>query len=257
MAKLVKAKKSFGQHFLNNLDAAQKIADSAEQHHVKNVLEIGPGMGALTKYLMPKKFNFKVCEVDNESVAFLETEFPELENNIIHADFLKLNLEEVFDGEPFVVVGNFPYNISTQIVFKIIENKELCIGMTGMFQLEVGNRICAISGKKDYGILSVLTQSFYDANLLFKLDENDFTPPPKVKSAVVELFPKKEINPIFLEPKFKTLVKVAFNQRRKTLRNALMQYGLGADHEFSGLRAEQLSLENFAQLYLQLKDKIN
>ncbi|MFZ4614190.1 MAG: 16S rRNA (adenine(1518)-N(6)/adenine(1519)-N(6))-dimethyltransferase RsmA [Bacteroidia bacterium] len=245
----VKAKKSFGQHFLNNTQAAQKIADSTYDFGCKNVLEIGPGMGALTKYLLPKKFNLKVCEVDNDSVAFLRTEFTETDFEIIHADFLKLDLSQIFNGEQFIIVGNFPYNISSQIVFKIIENREYCIGMTGMFQLEVAKRLAATEGKKDYGIIGILTQCFFESRLIIQLNEDDFTPPPKVKSGVIELYPKSEINTVFLNPKFKSLVKVAFNQRRKTLRNALSQFGLGADHEFSKLRAEQLSLNDFVTLF--------
>lgn len=246
----VKAKKSFGQHFLNNENAAINIVESAIAHGCKNILEIGPGTGVLTKHLLGKSINLKVCEIDKESIYYLKNTFSNL--YIIEKDFLQLDLNEVFNGQPFSIVGNFPYNISTQIVFKILENVNIVHTCTGMFQLEVAKRICAHSGKKDYGILSVLSQVFFKSEIIILLEEHDFIPPPKVKSAVIEM--RKTIAPdeMLTRNEFKQLVKIAFNQRRKTLRNALSIFPKINNHPFSSKRAEQLSLQDFKQLFIDL-----
>ena len=218
----VNAKKFLGQHFLKNEDVAEAIANQLNPK-VQNVLEIGPGMGVLTKYIVPKNFNFKVVELDRESVQYLKEHYPTLE--VISGDFLKLNLNEVFPSE-FSLIGNFPYNISTQILFSVLEYKELIPEMTGMFQKEVAERVAAGPGSKTYGILSVLVQAFYECTYLFTVQENDFIPPPKVKSAVIKLVRKSDFKLGCDEKLFFTVVKTAFNQRRKTLRNTLKPFGL-------------------------------
>src|SRR6476661_6931772 len=211
-------KKSLGQHFLRDENICRKIVAALEQHPFQNLLEVGPGGGALTKYLLQiPNVNFKAVELDEEKINFLKTTYPQLQNSLFHQSVLEM--EQPF-AEPFTVVGNFPYNISTQIVFKIIEWKAQVQGMIGMFQKEVAERIAAKEGSKIYGVTSVLTQAYFDVEYLFEVDENAFTPPPKVKSAVIRLLPKKEIIAMKSEAKFKMLVKAAFNQRRKMVRNA-------------------------------------
>lgn len=245
----VKPKKHLGQHFLNDQNIASKIVDSLSYQPYDLVLEVGPGMGVLTQFLLQKQVKVYVAEIDKESVDYLKINYPQLENNIV-GDFLKLEFEELF-SDNFAVIGNFPYNISSQIVFKILENKHAIPEMVGMFQKEVAERIAAQKGNKIYGILSVLTQAYYNIDYLFTVHENVFTPPPKVKSAVIRLKRYRDkIGGIDDEFFFK-LVKAGFNQRRKTLRNALKVLNIPQhleSHEFLNLRAEQLSVEDFIHL---------
>ena len=247
----VKAKKHLGQHFLNDENIAQKIADSLTLEGYQNVLEIGPGMGVLTKYLLEKPITTFVIEIDSESVTYLQNHYPKLDGKIISKDFLKYNLTEVLGTEPFAIIGNFPYNISTQIVFKTLELRNQIPEFSGMFQKEVAERICEKKGSKAYGILSVLTQAFYEAEYLFTVSEHVFTPPPKVKSGVLRLKRKENYHLPCDEKLFFTVVKTAFNQRRKTLRNSLKTYQLSdnlKEDSIFDLRPEQLSVEQFIEL---------
>lgn len=251
----VRAKKHLGQHFLNDENIAQKIADSLTLNGYQKVLEIGPGMGVLTKYLLEKPITTYVVEIDTESVTYLEKHYPKLDNKIISKDFLKYNLKEVFQEEPFAIIGNFPYNISSQIVFKTLEMRNQVPEFSGMFQKEVAERICEKKGSKTYGILSVLTQAFYDAEYLFTVSEHVFTPPPKVKSGVLRLIRKPDYRLPCDEKKFFTVVKTAFNQRRKTLRNSLKTLGISEnlkEDSIFDLRPEQLSVEQFIELTIKL-----
>jgi 16S rRNA (adenine1518-N6/adenine1519-N6)-dimethyltransferase len=247
----VKAKKYLGQHFLNEPAIAQKIAQSLTLHHT-TILEVGPGMGILTRYLLQnKQADIWVVEIDPESVKYLKNNFSSLENKIIEDDFLKLELSSFFKGKPFALIGNYPYNISSQIVFKMLENKELITEMVGMFQKEVAERICAKPGNKDYGILSVLTQAYYQTEYLFTVDANKFNPPPKVKSGVVRLIRKNETSLGCNERLFKELVKQSFNQRRKMLRNSLKTIGFNEEElqmPIFSKRPEQLTLTEFVYL---------
>ena len=241
-------KKSLGQHFLKDESVSQRIVDVLQSLPLKNLVEVGPGGGALTKYLVQiNGVNLKCIEVDEEKVKYLVNTFPKLKDSIIHTDILLA--EKPFD-EPFTVVGNFPYNISTQIVFKILEWKADVEAMVGMFQKEVAQRLAAKEGSKVYGVTSVLVQAFFRVEYLFEVDENAFVPPPKVKSAVIKLTPLQQTPDVKSERSFTNLVKTAFNQRRKTLRNAVK--GLfGADElkdEIFNKRAEELSVEQFAAL---------
>ncbi|MFY7742460.1 MAG: 16S rRNA (adenine(1518)-N(6)/adenine(1519)-N(6))-dimethyltransferase RsmA [Flavobacterium sp.] len=247
----VKAKKHLGQHFLNDENIAQKIADSLTLKGYQTVLEIGPGMGVLTKYLLEKPISTYVIEIDTESVEYLNKHYPKLAGKIISKDFLKYNLSEVFGQEPLAIIGNFPYNISSQIVFKTLELRDRIPEFSGMFQKEVAERICEKKGSKTYGILSVLTQAFYEAEYLFTVSENVFTPPPKVKSGVLRLIRKENFKLPCDEKLFFTVVKTAFNQRRKTLRNSLKTYQLSdnlKEDSIFDLRPEQLSVEQFIEL---------
>lgn len=243
----VKPKKSLGQHFLTNEDIAARIVESISTSP-KNVLEIGPGMGVLTKYLLQKKYEqFTVVELDGESVEFLKSHYPDLSGNIIAQDFLKLDLNSLFKDQ-LVIIGNFPYNISSQILFKILDSKDLVNETVGMFQKEVAERVASQPGNKQYGILSVLLQAFYDIEYLFTVDENQFLPPPKVKSAVIRLVrnPQKRLS--CSESLFKQVVKAGFNQRRKTLRNSLSQFEFQPDfrqNEIFAKRPEQLTVQDF------------
>lgn len=247
----VKAKKHLGQHFLNDENIAQKIADSLTFNGYQTVLEIGPGMGVLTKYLLEKPIDTYVIEIDTESVEYLNKHYPKLEGKIISKDFLKYNLSEIFGEKPIAIIGNFPYNISSQIVFKTLELRDRIPEFSGMFQKEVAERICEKKGSKTYGILSVLTQAFYEAEYLFTVSENVFTPPPKVKSGVLRLIRKENFKLPCDEKLFFTVVKTAFNQRRKTLRNSLKTYQLSdnlKEDSIFDLRPEQLSVEQFIEL---------
>lgn len=247
----VKAKKHLGQHFLTDESIAQKIADSISLENYSKVLEIGPGMGVLTKYLLEKPTDTFVIEIDTESVEYLGNNYPKLEGKIISKDFLKYNLNEVFNGEPFAIIGNFPYNISTQIVFKTLEMRNQVPEFAGMFQKEVAQRICEKKGSKVYGILSVLTQAFYEAEYLFTVPPDVFDPPPKVDSGVLRLKRKEDFSLPCDEKLFFRVVKTAFQQRRKTLRNSLKTFdfsdSLKEDIIFD-LRPEQLSVESFIEL---------
>jgi 16S rRNA (adenine1518-N6/adenine1519-N6)-dimethyltransferase len=247
----VKAKKHLGQHFLNDENIARKIADTLSLNGYEKVLEIGPGMGVLTKYLLDKPIETFVIEIDTESVEYLNNHYPKLHNHIISKDFLKYELKEVFGTEPFAIIGNFPYNISSQIVFRALDLREQVIEFSGMFQKEVAERICEKKGSKTYGILSVLVQAFYDAEYLFTVSENVFTPPPKVKSGVLKLTRKENYHLPCNEKLFFNVVKTAFNQRRKTLRNSLKPIGIPEDKKENNifdLRPEQLSVEDFIEI---------
>lgn len=247
----VTAKKHLGQHFLNDESIAKNIADTLTLQGYKNVLEIGPGMGVLTKYLLEKPIDTYVIEIDTESVAYLDAHYPKLHGKIISKDFLKYNIKEVFNNEPFAIIGNFPYNISTQIVFRTLELRDQIPEFSGMFQKEVAERICSKKGSKVYGILSVLAQAFYDVEYLFTVDEHVFTPPPKVKSGVMRMIRKEDYKLPCDEKLLFTVVKTAFNQRRKTMRNSLKSMNLSdklREDSIFDLRPEQLSVEQFIEL---------
>lgn len=247
----VKAKKHLGQHFLNDENIAQKIADSLSYEGYDKILEIGPGMGVLTKYLLEKPIETYVIEIDKESVEYLGNHYPKLKNHIISEDFLKYDMRDVFGKEPLAIIGNFPYNISSQIVFRALELREQVVEFSGMFQKEVAERICESKGSKTYGILSVLVQAFYDAKYLFTVSENVFTPPPKVKSGVLRLTRKENFHLPCNEKMFFNVVKTAFNQRRKTLRNSLKPIGIPEelrDDKIFDLRPEQLSVDDFIRI---------
>ena len=247
----VKANKHLGQHFLNDENIAQKIADALTLDGYKKVLEIGPGMGVLTKYLLEKPIDTYVIEIDIESVEYLQNHYLKLSNKIISKDFLKYNIKEVFGDEPFAIIGNFPYNISSQIVFRTLEMRDQIPEFSGMFQKEVAERICEKKGSKAYGILSVLTQAFYDTEYLFTVSEHVFTPPPKVKSGVMRMRRKENYKLPCDEKLFFNVVKTAFNQRRKTLRNSLKSFNMTdnlREDSIFDLRPEQLSVEQFIEL---------
>lgn len=245
----VRAKKNLGQHFLRSSDTAKNIADCLPLV-CGNCLEIGPGMGILTKHLLEKDINLKVIEIDGESIDFLLANAVIASNQCIQGDFLKLPMTAFFGGEPFTVMGNFPYNISSQIMFKVIENRELVPAVAGMFQREVARRICSPAGSKEYGILSVLIQAFYDTQYHFTVDEHEFNPPPKVKSGVISMVRKENYTLPCDEKLFFEVVKTSFNQRRKTLNNSLKKMLKDKKLEESiGLkRPEQLSVDDFIQL---------
>ncbi len=244
----VKAKKHLGQHFLKDENIAEGIANTLNFEGYTQLLEIGPGMGVLTKYLLQKEINTFVIEIDPESVTYLEDNYPKLKDKIIAKDFLKFNLNELFLDQQFGIIGNFPYNISTQIVFKTLEYRNQIPEFAGMFQKEVAQRICEKKGSKTYGILSVLVQAFYDAEYLFTVDETVFIPPPKVKSGVLRLRRKTNFSIDCNEKLFFTVVKTAFQQRRKTLRNSLKSLNLSdnlKEDSIFDLRPEQLDVEQF------------
>ena len=260
---LVKPKKFLGQHFLKDLSIAKDIADTVDECPGLPILEVGPGMGVLTQFLMEKGRKVKVVELDFESVAYLRENFPALAGNIIEDDFLKLKLEKLFDGRPFVLTGNYPYNISSQIFFKMLDYKDLIPCCTGMIQKEVAERIAAGPGSKTYGILSILIQAWYKVEYLFTVHEHVFNPPPKVKSAVIRMTRNETKELGCNERLFKLIVKTTFNQRRKTLRNSIssiLEKGnpLSNDPVFNK-RPEQLSVQEFIELTNRvetaLKDK--
>ncbi len=246
-------KKSLGQHFLKDELVCQRIIDSLNQYPFRQLLEIGPGAGALTKSLFNKEgIDFKAVEIDGEKVSYLKKKYPLLENRIIELDFLQM--EKPFEG-PFTIIGNFPYNISTEILFKVFDWREDVERVIGMFQKEVAQRIAASEGNRIYGVTSVLLQTFFRVEYLFEVSEQAFNPPPKVKSAVIRLTPKKEPAPVRTEKMFFLLVKTAFNQRRKTLRNAvksLFAEEVLKDSLFDK-RAEQLTISQFAELTWRMK----
>lgn len=247
----VKAKKHLGQHFLKDESIAKAIADTLNLDGYSDLLEIGPGMGVLTKYLLDKPINTYVIEIDKESVVYLDENYPKLKDKIISQDFLKYNINEIFEGKQFAIIGNFPYNISTQIVFRALEYRNQIPEFSGMFQKEVAQRICEKKGTKAYGILSVLVQAFYDAEYLFTVDETVFIPPPKVKSGVLRLRRKENYSLPCTEKLFFTVVKTAFQQRRKTLRNSLKTLNLSDNlriDEVFNLRPEQLDVAQFIAL---------
>lgn len=254
----VKAKKHLGQHFLGDESVARDIGDTLTLEGYKHILEIGPGTGVLTKYILAKPAQLTVMDLDTESIEYLRSSFT-LEHKlndekftVLEADFLKYDLDTIYPGEPLAITGNFPYNISTQIVFKTIEHKERIPEFTGMFQKEVAARICASHGSKTYGILSVLAQAFYNAEYLFTVPPTVFIPPPKVDSGVLRLKRKENFNDIGCseEMLFK-VVKMAFQQRRKTLRNSLKSMGLSdrfRESEILNKRPEQISVQGFVEL---------
>ena len=249
---LVKPKKFLGQHFLRDLGIASDIADTVDACPNLPVLEVGPGMGVLTQFLMKKDREVKVVELDFESVAYLKENFSALDGHIIEDDFLKLKLENIFEGKPFVLTGNYPYNISSQIFFKMLDYKDLIPCCTGMIQKEVAERIAAGPGSKTYGILSVLIQAWYKVEYLFTVHEHVFNPPPKVKSAVIRMTRNETTDLGCDEKLFKQIVKTTFNQRRKTLRNSIASildksHPLSADPIFNK-RPEQLSVQEFVEL---------
>ncbi|RZJ73271.1 16S rRNA (adenine(1518)-N(6)/adenine(1519)-N(6))-dimethyltransferase RsmA [Flavobacterium sp.] len=244
----VKAKKHLGQHFLTDENIARNIADSLVGKDYSDVLEIGPGMGVLTKYLLEKDYTTYVIEIDTESVEYLNVHYPKLHGKIISKDFLKYNINEVFEDRPFAIIGNFPYNISSQIVFRALELRHQIPEFSGMFQKEVAERICEKKGSKAYGILSVLVQAFYEADYLFTVSETVFNPPPKVKSGVLRLTRKQDYTLPCDEKLFFRVVKTAFNQRRKQLRNSLKSFGLSdklRENPIFDLRPEQLDVAQF------------
>ncbi len=256
----VKAKKHLGQHFLNDESVAERIGNTLTTNGYNNIVEIGPGTGVLTKYILKEGFNLIALDLDTESIEYLNTHFS-LEFNskiskmssfkIKEADFLKTDISILFDGEPLAITGNFPYNISSQIVFKAIENRHLVPEFTGMFQKEVARRICEKEGSKAYGIISVLTQAFYDAEYLFTVPPEVFNPPPKVDSGVLRLIRKENYTMPCDEKLFTRIVKLCFNQRRKTIRNGLKSMGLPTEitsNEVFQKRPEQLSVNAFIEL---------
>ncbi|HEY8690657.1 MAG TPA: 16S rRNA (adenine(1518)-N(6)/adenine(1519)-N(6))-dimethyltransferase RsmA [Chitinophagaceae bacterium] len=246
-------KKSLGQHFLKDENIIKKIVDALKQNDFKNLLEVGPGGGALTKYLIKiPNINFKAVELDEEKVDFLIKNYPVLQDKIIHKSFLQI--DRPFD-EPFTVIGNFPYNISTQILFKVLEWKEFVPCVIGMFQKEVAQRAASKEGSKIYGVLSVLIQYHYDVEYLFDVGNECFTPQPKVKSGVIRLTTVKEKLPVKSERAFWVLVKTAFNQRRKTMRNAVKSLFTQEElqDELFLRRAETLSVKEFADLTFRMR----
>lgn len=253
--KQVKPKKNLGQHFLTDLNIAKRIADTVDACPEIPVLEVGPGMGVLTQYLMEKPRPIKVVEIDDESVAYLYEKYPRLRENIIGEDFLRMDLSKLFDGKPFVLTGNYPYDISSQIFFKMLDFKDIIPCCTGMIQREVALRIASEPGNKAYGILSVMIQAWYDVEYLFTVDEGVFNPPPKVKSAVIRMTRNKTTDLGCDEQLFKRVVKTVFNQRRKMLRVSLKQIFSGKDvspeffaQDIMTRRPEQLSVAEFVDL---------
>lgn len=246
----LKPKKHLGQHFLNDENIAQAITDLLLTE-TKKVVEIGPGMGMLTQYLLKKDVDLKLVELDKNSILYLMLHFPALEKSIIQADFLQVDLQTIFDS-PFSIIGNFPYNISSQILFTIFENKNQIPEVVGMFQKEVAERVVAKKGKQR-GILSVLLQAYYDVEYCFTVDEHVFNPPPKVKSGVIKLNRNSIKKLPCEEKKFKQIIKAGFNQRRKTLRNALKSFSLEDDLSIQHMmqkRAEELLVEDWITLTL-------
>jgi 16S rRNA (adenine1518-N6/adenine1519-N6)-dimethyltransferase len=256
----VRAKKHLGQHFLEDESIAQDIADSLSLKGYKDVLEIGPGMGVLTKYLLKKDITTHVIEIDRESVEYLKNNYLNLAERIIEKDFLKYDLNLVFKDKPFAIIGNFPYNISTQILFKTLELRHQIPEFSGMFQKEVALRICSKEGSKVYGILSVLTQAFYDAEYLFTVPPTVFNPPPKVESGVLRLRRKENYTLSCDEKLLFKVVKTGFQQRRKTLRNSLKTFNLSDNlkaNTIFGQRPEQLSVSQFIELTTLIEKDTN
>ena len=252
--KQVRPKKNLGQHFLTDLSIARRIADTVDACPDLPVLEVGPGMGVLTQYLAEKPRELKVVEIDSESVAYLNEHFARLRDNIIGDDFLRMDLRTLFDGRPFVLTGNYPYDISSQIFFKMLDNRDLIPCCTGMIQCEVALRMASQPGNKAYGILSVLTQAWYHVEYLFTVEPSVFNPPPKVQSAVIRMT-RNEVQQLGCDEQlFKRVVKTAFNQRRKMLRVSLRQMlpesSLPSilNSSFATLRPEQLTIAQFVEL---------
>lgn len=248
---MVRAKKSYGQHFLTSEDIARRIADALTlTGENPQVLEVGPGQGFLTKYLLEKKMDLKVVEADHDMVDYLHKNYIQLHGKVIAEDFLKLDFDHAFPNGQFSIIGNFPYNISSQIVFKMLDHRERTPELIGMFQKEMAERIIASPGGKDYGVISVLVQAYYEGEYLFSVSNQHFNPPPKVQSGVIRLTRKKEgidCDPIL----FKRIVKQAFSQRRKMLRNTLKPFFENdylMDNDYFMRRPETLSVEEFVEL---------
>jgi 16S rRNA (adenine1518-N6/adenine1519-N6)-dimethyltransferase len=260
MSQPVRAKKHLGQHFLNDENIAKKIVDSLLQvNNDTTVIEIGPGTGVLTKYLINElKTNFYALDVDTDSVAYLQQHYPQIANNILLEDFLEYDIKKIMKGK-FNVIGNFPYNISSQILFKVLEHRNDVDCVVGMFQKEVALRLAEKPGTKTYGIISVLLQTYYDIEYLFTVNESVFTPPPKVKSAVIRLTRNKRKTLGCNEELFTKVVKTTFNQRRKTIRNSIRPLLNIPDSElnpFFQKRPEQLSVEQFIELTEFVESKL-
>ncbi len=255
----MKAKKSYGQHFLVNELIAESIANGLQlKDAYKKVLEIGPGRGMLTKYLLKKDTELLVVEADRDMVFYLQKYYPQLKGQIIAADFMKLQLDDFFKGESFALIGNYPYNISSQILFKMLDYKEQIPEMVGMFQKEVAERVVAPPGNKIYGVVSVLVQAYYDGELLFGVDREEFNPPPKVQSAVIRLVRKANQDLGCEYRLFRTVVKQAFSQRRKMLRNTMKQFVSTPELQedpFFQQRPEKLSVEDFVYLTNWIKER--
>lgn len=256
----MRAKKSYGQHFLNQASIAERIAASLEGNY-NQVLEVGPGMGVLTAFLLQRYPSMKAIEADRDMVAYLHENFPEIRGRVLEADFLKVPLDSLFEPDAsFALIGNFPYNISSQIVFKMLENRSIIPEMVGMFQREMAERIVAEPGSKTYGIISVLTQAWYEGELLFGVKPGSFNPPPKVQSAVIRLKRKENAATDFDERLFRRLVKQAFSQRRKMLRNTLKgmlpEEVLQTEERFRS-RPESLSVETFQELCREVNTFLN
>ncbi len=253
----VKPKKSLGQHFLKDEAIAERIASTLDGFAELPVLEVGPGTGVLTRWLLNKSKDLTVVELDKESIVYLNDHFPELKGRIIEKDFLKLDLKQLYVDKPFCVIGNYPYNISSQIFFKVLDYKNAIPCCSGMIQKEVAERLTASPGSKTYGILSVLLQVWYDVEYLFTVSEQAFIPPPKVKSAVVRLTRNKRQEMDCDEKLFKTVVKTSFNQRRKMLRNSLKSLLSEnvelPENEMFNKRPEQLSIAQFEEMTNLLK----
>ena len=252
--RLVRPKKNLGQHFLTDLSIARRIADTVDACPDLPVLEVGPGMGVMTQYLVEKPRPLKVVEIDRESVQYLHEHFPQLRDNILGEDFLRMDLRQVFGGEPFVLTGNYPYDISSQIFFKMPDNRDLIPCCTGMIQHEVALRMASQPGNKQYGILSVLIQAWYDVEYLFTVEPSVFNPPPKVQSAVICMKRNQVAHLGCDEELFRRVVKATFNQRRKMLRVSLRQLlppealAIMASSPFMTMRPEQLSIAQFVEL---------
>ena len=248
----VRAKKSLGQHFLTDLSIAERIAHTLDDFKHLPVLEVGPGMGVLTQFLLEMGLDLTVVELDSESVDYLEAAYPQLHGRIIGEDFLKMDLHELYGDRPFCVIGNYPYNISTQIFFKVLEYRDQVTCCSGMLQREVAQRIAEPPGSKTYGILSVLLQAWYDIEYLFTVDEHVFNPPPKVKSGVIRLTRNSVTDLGVDERKFKQIVKLSFGQRRKMLRSSLKQIFSAnpelMERDVFRQRPEQLGVEDFIAL---------
>lgn len=247
----VKPKKALGQHFLTDLSVARRIAATLDGVDMP-VLEIGPGMGVLTRFLLEFGHDLRVIEIDSESVSYLQREFPELDGRIIEGDFLQLDLREVFGGKEFALIGNYPYNISSQIFFRVLDYKDLIPVCSGMLQREVAERIAAPEGSRTRGILSVLLQAWYDIEYLFTVSETVFNPPPKVKSGVIRLRRNGRTDLGCDERLFRTVVKTTFGQRRKTIRNSLRSLlppgAAMPETDMLAMRPEQLSVNQFIEL---------
>jgi len=252
--KQVRPKKNLGQHFLTDLSIAKRIADTVDACPDIPVLEVGPGMGVMTQYLVEKPRPLRVVEIDRESVDYLNENFPRLRDNIIGDDFLRMDLRTLFDGGQFVLTGNYPYDISSQIFFKMLDNRDLIPCCTGMIQREVALRMASKPGNKQYGILSVLIQAWYDVEYLFTVEPDVFNPPPKVQSAVIRMTRNKVQKLDCNEQLFKQVVKTTFNQRRKMLRVSLKQMlpadaAIFTEHaDMLTMRPEQLTIEQFVEL---------